>query len=319
MPAIFTVTLMSAILIKFVWKSKQKKRNFSGMSVFVTSCDSPLGFDVARRLDRLGFCVFAGFLMADGEAALRLKGKTSNRLVTVEVDVTDDQKLKQAVDFIQSTLGTTGLYCLINTANVALSGHFEWYTSSQCQRLMDVNVVGTIRTIMCFLPLLKIGKGRIINVTGTSGEYDYLLLSVQSASNAALTRFSNLLHEELEETGISVSAIEHEDGKPFTINLTEKEEINEMRLSMQHEKRREEGYIEEMYQWHRAQDARAKRSLKAEADLLKLELELIEDAVTSNTPKTCYSPFRSSKKTVIKLLEFLPRHAKSRVIKLLYE
>ena len=74
----------------------------------MTGCDTGIGNALARHLDRLGFRVFAGCLFADRGEASRLAEESSDRLKVVQLDVTSDQQVSDAVASIGGTLSSTG-------------------------------------------------------------------------------------------------------------------------------------------------------------------------------------------------------------------
>ncbi|XP_066267260.1 D-beta-hydroxybutyrate dehydrogenase, mitochondrial-like isoform X1 [Branchiostoma lanceolatum] len=81
----------------------------NGKAVFITGCDSGFGFGLAKRLDSLGFTVFAGCLLADsgGEGSKKLRAECSSRLRTVQIDVTDDGQVRAAVQQVKDRLSTS--------------------------------------------------------------------------------------------------------------------------------------------------------------------------------------------------------------------
>ena len=67
-------------------------------------CDSGFGYSLALRLDALGFKVYAGCLRADGPAAQDLKCKSSDRLHVLQLDVTQQDQVEAAYQFVTATL-----------------------------------------------------------------------------------------------------------------------------------------------------------------------------------------------------------------------
>lgn len=52
-----------------------------------------------------------------------------------------------------------GLWSLINNAGICIYGEFEWLTEEHCERLISVNLSGTISVTRTFLSLIKEAKG----------------------------------------------------------------------------------------------------------------------------------------------------------------
>ncbi|XP_078695096.1 D-beta-hydroxybutyrate dehydrogenase, mitochondrial-like isoform X1 [Branchiostoma floridae x Branchiostoma belcheri] len=89
-----------------LYLAPKSRVNGNGKAVFITGCDSGFGFGLAKRLDSLGFTVFAGCLLADsgGEGSKKLRAECSSRLSTVQIDVTDDGQVKAAVQQVKNSL-----------------------------------------------------------------------------------------------------------------------------------------------------------------------------------------------------------------------
>lgn len=63
-----------------------------------------------------------------------------------------------------------GLWGIVNNAGRALPmGPSEWMTVEDFHSTLKVNMNGTIAMTMIFLPLIKKGKGRIVNVASVLG------------------------------------------------------------------------------------------------------------------------------------------------------
>ena len=93
-------------VIKWVLESMHVD-NYADKYVFITGCDSGFGNLLAKKLDRLGFHVFAGCLTESG--AKDLKQACSERLVTTELNVTSEDSIVKAAKEVKDKLpGNTG-------------------------------------------------------------------------------------------------------------------------------------------------------------------------------------------------------------------
>ncbi|XP_078689227.1 D-beta-hydroxybutyrate dehydrogenase, mitochondrial-like [Branchiostoma floridae x Branchiostoma belcheri] len=163
----------------------------NGKAVFITGCDSGFGFLLAKRLDSLGFTVFAGCLLADsgGEGAKKLRAECSSRLSTVQPD---DRRL----------------YALVNNAGVAQPGEIEWVSLAAYRRVMEVNTFGAVRVTKAFLPLIRRAKGRVVNTSSGSGIHAHPAMSAYCMTKAALESFSDALRHEMHKWGVQVVIVE---------------------------------------------------------------------------------------------------------------
>ena len=71
-----------------------------------------------------------------------------------------------------------------------------------------VNVFGVISVTQQFLPLLRIARGRIINISSINGELSIPTSGIYSASKFALEAISDALRMELKPWGIHVSIVQ---------------------------------------------------------------------------------------------------------------
>jgi len=183
-------------------------------SVLITGCDTGIGNELAKYLDGLGFHVFAGCLDTSSEGAQRLRVECSPFLKLVNMDVTRDDHVQHAVQYVRDNLpaGEQGLYALINNAGICVCGEFEWQTWRQVENQINVNVLGTLRVTKAFLQLLKSSDhGRIVNVSSVAGLYGYPGLSTYCATKHAIEAVSSVLRHELVKFDISVVTVQPGD------------------------------------------------------------------------------------------------------------
>ncbi|XP_041641879.1 corticosteroid 11-beta-dehydrogenase isozyme 2 [Cheilinus undulatus] len=179
-----------------------------GKAVFITGCDSGFGNATAKRLDSLGFEVFATVLDLSGHGARELQKTCSPRLTLLQVDITQPQQVQQALLDTKAKLGLRGLWGLVNNAGVCVNfGDAELSLMSNFRGCMEVNFFGTLSVTKSFLPLLRHAKGRIITISSPAGDQPFPCLAAYGASKAALNLFTNTLRHELEPWGVHVSTI----------------------------------------------------------------------------------------------------------------
>ncbi|XP_019623107.1 PREDICTED: D-beta-hydroxybutyrate dehydrogenase, mitochondrial-like [Branchiostoma belcheri] len=195
-----------------LYLAPKSRVNGNGKAVFITGCDSGFGFGLAKRLDSLGFTVFAGCLLADsgGEGSKKLRAECSSRLSTVQIDVTDDGQVKAAVQQVKDRLptGSKGLYALVNNAGVWQPGEIEWVSLAAYRRVMEVNTFGTVRVTKAFLPLIRREKGRVVNISSVGGLHAGPMAGAYSMTKAALEFFSDALRHEMHKWGVKVVIVE---------------------------------------------------------------------------------------------------------------
>lgn len=77
-------------------------------STVSVGCDSGFGNATAKRLDAMGFEVFATVLNMDGEGAKHLRRVCSSCLTLLQVDITQPQQVQQALLDTKAKLGMRG-------------------------------------------------------------------------------------------------------------------------------------------------------------------------------------------------------------------
>jgi NAD(P)-dependent dehydrogenase (short-subunit alcohol dehydrogenase family) len=175
----------------------------AGGTIVVTGASTGIGRATAARLAGLGFDVFAGVRSDEDGAALRAAG-----LRPLRIDVTDHATLAVAADEVGAYVGDAGLAGLVNNAGIAVSGPVEFIPIDDWRRQLEVNVIGQVAAIQAFLPLLRGGRGRIVNVSSIGGRIALPLVGPYAASKFALEGLSDTLRRELRDQGVEVVVIE---------------------------------------------------------------------------------------------------------------
>lgn len=173
--------------------------------VVVTGASSGIGEACARRLAGIGFDVLAGVRKAeDGERLEReIAGVRALRL-----DVTDADSIAAAVRAVEEATGGRGLAGLVNNAGIAVPAPIEHQPIEDFRRQLEVNLIGQVAVTQAFVPLLRIARGRIVNMSSIGGKVAVPLLGAYAASKFALEGLSDSLRRELRPWGIRVSVIE---------------------------------------------------------------------------------------------------------------
>ncbi|MBC8356232.1 MAG: SDR family NAD(P)-dependent oxidoreductase [Planctomycetes bacterium] len=177
-----------------------------GRSVLITGASTGIGAACALDLDKHGFRVFAGVRKEfDGEA---LQAKSSDRLTSVVIDVTQSKTIEQAAAKIKADVGEDGLYGLVNNAGILVPGPLECVPLDDIRRQYEVNVFGVIAVTQAMLPLVRAAEGRIINMGSISGKAAPPYLGAYASSKFALESITDVLRMELTRWKIDVSIVE---------------------------------------------------------------------------------------------------------------
>jgi NAD(P)-dependent dehydrogenase (short-subunit alcohol dehydrogenase family) len=152
-----------------------------------------------------GWRVFAGVRKPADAERLRALGGT---LEPVSVDVVDARQVQDAAALIQEKAGAAGLQGLVNNAGIAVSGPLEHLPLADLRRQFEVNVFGLVAVTQAALPLLRAGRGRIVNMSSIAGRATSPVVGAYAASKHAVEALSDALRMELKTQGVGVAVIE---------------------------------------------------------------------------------------------------------------
>jgi NAD(P)-dependent dehydrogenase (short-subunit alcohol dehydrogenase family) len=178
----------------------------SSPSIVITGAASGIGLACALHFDKLGYQVFAGIRREQDIETLQKMA--SPRLQPLMLEVTDEAMIHAAATSVSEKVGAAGLVGLVNNAGVAVAGPVECVPLAELRRQFEVNVIGQIAVTQAFLPLLRQGHGRIVNIGSISGLIAMPFIGPYSASKYALEALNDSLRVELRPWGIHVAIIE---------------------------------------------------------------------------------------------------------------
>ena len=168
-------------------------------TVLVTGASTGIGEATALHLKELGFDAVGAVRKDQDAERLRSQG-----LRTVKLDVADPASIAAA----RAELGDGPLAGLVNNAGIAVAGPLEFLPLDQLRLQLEVNVVGQLAVIQQFLPALRAGRGRIVNLSSIGGRFALPLVGPYNASKFALEGISDSLRRELHGQGVDVILIE---------------------------------------------------------------------------------------------------------------
>ncbi|XP_056884402.1 D-beta-hydroxybutyrate dehydrogenase, mitochondrial isoform X1 [Takifugu flavidus] len=204
-----TVALLIFMVTKLV-SCQQRSRlpDGRGYGVLITGCDSGFGHQLARCLDQKGFVVFAGCLFPDGNGAQTLTKHSTCNLKVLKLDVTSDADVEQARKAVLENLPEKGLWAVVNNAGITQWAEIEWSTIRDFSNMVDINLFGSIRTTIAFLPLVRASKGRMVYTSSIFSFFTCLNMGAYSVSKRGLEAFADCLRVEMASFGVKVSIIQ---------------------------------------------------------------------------------------------------------------
>ena len=188
----------------------------SNKTALVTGGNKGIGFAICKGLLDKGFKVFLAARDTEkGKTAIEKLSTDNNSVQLVELDVTDDKSIKNAVDSVNQK--TDSLNVLVNNAGIYLdlrgSGqgvNILTVSRDLLIKTMNTNAFSPISITQAFLPLLeKADNPKVINVSSGNGQLDGISANVPSysLSKLALNGATILLSDALKSKNIAVYAM----------------------------------------------------------------------------------------------------------------
>jgi len=189
--------------VRLFWIGKYDTRY-----ILVTGCDTGFGNLLVKRLDRLGCHVFAGCLTESGET--ELKKSCSNNVVTLSLDVTKQERVRNALEFVKEKLPPgKGLWGLVNNAGVlGPTGPADWQTIEDYKDIAAVNLYGLVDVTLTFLPLVKIERGRIVNSSSLAGRFSLAGCVPHNVTKYGVESFTDGLRRTMCPFGVKALIVE---------------------------------------------------------------------------------------------------------------
>jgi len=201
-------------------------------AVLITGCSSGLGNAIARKFVNAGYPTYASARRLESIEGLKKEG-----CYTLQIDVTDHSTIKKAVEVIEKKHQSVGI--LINNAAIGIMSPMETIPISEVRRQYETNVFGLLAMTQSVLPAMrKVGKGRIVNIGSSGGEFTTPGGGVYQATKYALCSMNEAMRAELKPFGIEVTmlqpgAISSDFAKNGAVLGTEEGPYQELMLGIQ--------------------------------------------------------------------------------------
>ncbi|RRA50209.1 SDR family oxidoreductase [Acidipila sp. EB88] len=185
-------------------------------TVLVTGTSSGFGKDIALTLAHAGHRVFGTMRGVNSKHSGPAKELQAAGIEVIELDVTKDASVDNAIDSLFSNTGGK-LDVVINNAGALFNGISETITSEQTLQMFDVNVVGIQRVLRAVLPNLRKNKdGLVINVGSILGRVTIPFMGLYGASKFAVEALTDSYRYELSQLGVDVVLVQP---GPYPTNL----------------------------------------------------------------------------------------------------
>lgn len=172
-------------------------QDFAGLKALVTGGASGIGRATAELLAARGASV-AVLDLDPGSVDKPLRGYTA--------DVSDDASVRAAVAAAVTDLG--GLDVLVNNAGIGAQGTVEDNDDDQWHRVLDVNVLGIVRTTRAALPHLRdSAHAAIVNTCSIAATAGLPQRALYSASKGAVYSLTLAMAADHVREGVRVNCV----------------------------------------------------------------------------------------------------------------
>jgi NAD(P)-dependent dehydrogenase (short-subunit alcohol dehydrogenase family) len=175
----------------------------------VTGSSSGIGYETSLMLARNGFLTYATMRNLKKSGNIKsVADKEKLPLKVVELDVTDDRSVKNAIRSITAESGRIDV--LVNNAGYALNGAFEDIAMEELKAQYETNLFGVTRVTQAVLPFMRKQKsGIIVNISsGVVPMGGFPGGSAYVSTKFAIEGLSGSMRYELEPLGIKVVLVE---------------------------------------------------------------------------------------------------------------
>jgi NAD(P)-dependent dehydrogenase (short-subunit alcohol dehydrogenase family) len=182
--------------------------NQRALVAVVTGSTGGIGLATSLALARNGYLTYATMRnLAKGDSVQSVADKQHLPIRVVQLDVTDENSIKSAIQSILSQTGRIDL--LVNNAGYGLTGALEDIGIDEIKAQYETNLYGVIRVTQEVLPIMrKQGSGRIINISSGAGRFGFPGGSAYVSSKFALEGLTESMAYELEQFGIKTVLVE---------------------------------------------------------------------------------------------------------------
>lgn len=172
----------------------------------VTGASSGIGLELAKELARSGFDLLLSAEDERLEKAARQVEKQGAEVETFTADLARDE----GVDALYTHLKEMGrpLDVVALNAGVGAGGSFLENPLEEEMKLIRLNVLSTVHLAKHVIPdMVSRGSGRVLITSSISAETPGPYAAVYNASKAFGLSFGEALHNELEDTGVTVTVL----------------------------------------------------------------------------------------------------------------
>ncbi|HTU12857.1 MAG TPA: SDR family NAD(P)-dependent oxidoreductase [Allosphingosinicella sp.] len=176
---------------------------------FVTGGASGIGLGIAKALLDASAKVAIADLRPDHlEEAKRTLAAHDNRILAVEVDVTDREAMARAAEAVDAAFGRVDI--LVNNAGVGIEGPLAEASYADWDFGIGVNLGGVINGLMTFVPRIRAGGrgGHVVNTASLAGMVQMpSFMAIYAAAKAGVIALTEAMRGDLAQNDIGCTVL----------------------------------------------------------------------------------------------------------------
>ena len=177
--------------------------SIDGRTILLTGAAGGIGTAIARQLAANGANLVLVDIQADPLEAL---GKElGHSAIAVVADITEDQQVARAVDAAVGRFG--GIDVVVANAAIDAIEPIREMAPATFERVVQVNLIGTYRTVHAALPAMEGRNGHILIINSLGSVVAPPFMSAYAASKAGLTGLADSLRLKLRGSGTTVGML----------------------------------------------------------------------------------------------------------------
>ena len=177
-------------------------------TAIITGASAGIGREFAYECARDGYDLV---LVARSESQLHalaadLRTTTGRTVTVLAKDLSSPQAPREI--FEETSAIRSDIEVLVNNAGFGLLGRFWELSETEQMDMIQVNIAALTHLSRLFLPaLIAQGRGRILNVASTAAFQPGPLMAVYYATKSYVVSFSEALHNEARDHGVTVTVL----------------------------------------------------------------------------------------------------------------